>query len=94
MLVTQAMLRRWHHGFLGTCVVLLLAPSCSEEAKRCESSAECALGEICVGPGAGPFHCLKDCSQTGTCPSGATCTALTSADCPTCYFVAKACVPN
>jgi hypothetical protein len=92
MLAKRAMRRSWRNGFVGTCVLLLLAGSCSDEAKRCDSSAECALGEICVGPGAGPFHCLKDCSQTDTCPSGATCTALTSADCPTCDFVAKGCV--
>ena len=36
-------------------------------------------------------HCLKDCTESGTCAVG-TCTALTSADCPTCDVVTKACL--
>ena len=83
-------------GFLSACallLVLLTLGGCWDEEKPCNATAECAAGEICAGPGAGPYHCLKDCTQSGTCAVG-TCTALTSADCPTCDEVTKACLVN
>jgi len=74
-------------------LALLLLAGCWDEEKPCKASSECARGDICVGPGAGPYYCQKDCTEMGTCDEG-TCTALTSADCPTCEVVTKACLVN
>ena len=80
----RRIVRAMRIGFLSACallLVLLTLGGCWDEEKPCKASAECATGEICAGPGA------------GTCAVG-TCTALTSADCPTCDVVTNACLVN
>ena len=81
-------------GFLAVCVLLIVAGSCWDDDKPCKSSAECAAGEICGGVGTGPYYCLKDCSETGECPLGATCESVANADCLVCREVTKACLVN
>jgi hypothetical protein len=90
----RARLRGVRVGFLSLGVLLLAVgwAGCLEETETCESSAECASGELCGGAGAGPYHCLKDCTRSDTCPAGYECRGVTSADCPGCDVITNACV--
>ena len=93
MLAKQAMSRRWRSGFLSACVLVALAlvgGGC--ESKSCTSSFDCADDELCGGAGSGPYHCLKKCDADGGCAAGFTCGDVTSADCPTCDVVTRACL--
>jgi hypothetical protein len=90
MAAKQLSFRARRLGFLSLCVLLLAWTGCEPEA--CMSSAECGAGEICAGPGAGPYHCLKDCTRDDACPAGYGCVGVTSADCPVCQVVTNACL--
>jgi hypothetical protein len=93
MLWKPAMSRATRIGLLSLCALLMTAGSCWDEETPCKASSECAAGEICAGAGAGPYYCLVDCTESGTCAQG-TCTGLTSADCPTCDVVTNAYLVN
>ena len=90
MAAKGATIRGGRIGFLSLCVLALAWTGC--EPATCTSSAECNAGEICAGPGAGPYHCLLDCTQEDRCPFGFQCVGLTSADCPVCHVETNACV--
>jgi len=90
MVLMRARRRGIGFSFLSLCALLFASPGCARE--KCTSSAECQTGEICAGPGTGPFHCLAPCATNADCGTGTTCTAVTSADCPECDVVTLACV--
>lgn len=64
------------------------------ESKTCTSSLECADDALCAGAGSGPYHCFKKCDADGGCAPNFTCSDVTSADCPTCDVVTRACVAS
>ena len=66
---------------------------CDDE-KQCTASSECASGEMCAtaGNASGPYSCLKNCDPSGECPLGYECAYVTSADCPECDVITRACV--
>jgi hypothetical protein len=93
MLAKQAMSRRWRNGFLSACVLTaLLGAGC--ESKTCTSSFECADDELCVRAGGDSYHCRAKCDADGGCADGSACAIVTSADCPTCDVVTRACLAN
>ena len=79
--------------FLRFCLLLLAACASCHGGDTCTTNGDCKSGELCAGPGQGPFRCYKDC-RSSSCPVNTTCTSLTSADCPTCAEVTMACFPD